>query len=163
MNSCNRYWQHTDFLPIDMVVAYWCEKSGFGLMHCKEAKIGAIVSACERKKIKYGRSDGKTFDDSPQELASMGVLTVNRKSFDKWVTDNFEDESPIPKILSSTERTTLLVIIAALCVKSGISHHERGAAAQIARLTQNGEASVSEDAISKILKKLPDAIRNRMK
>lgn len=69
------------------------------------------------------------------------------------------------KPLATTERNTLLTIIAALCdnSKPKILHQERGAAAQIARLTEASETPVSEDAISKALKKIPDALERRMK
>lgn len=65
--------------------------------------------------------------------------------------------------LATTERNTLLTIIAALCDYSKIEHQGRGAAAQIARLTEASEARVSEDAISKALKKIPIALESRMK
>lgn len=67
------------------------------------------------------------------------------------------------KPLSTTERATLLTIIAALCEYSGIKYQERGTAARIARLTEASGAPVSEDAISKALKKIPNALEARMK
>ena len=65
--------------------------------------------------------------------------------------------------LATTERNTLLTIIAALCDYSKIEHQGRGAAAQIARLTEASEARVSEDAVGKALKKIPNALESRMK
>ena len=68
-------------------------------------------------------------------------------------------EANLPeKPLATTERTTLLNIIAALCDYSKIKYQERGASAQIARLTEASGAPVSEDAISKALKKIPNAM-----
>lgn len=69
----------------------------------------------------------------------------------------------VDKELTATERTTLLTIIAALCDYSKIKHQERGAAAQIAKLTDEIGASVSDDAIGKALKKIPSALETRMK
>ncbi len=75
---------------------------------------------------------------------------------------NGDQEKP-EKLLSSVERTSLLTVIAALCDYSKIKYQERGAAAQIARLTEASGTPVSEDAISKALKKIPSALEARMK
>ena len=115
MNDCARYWAYSDELPIDQVVTYWCEKSGFSAEHCKAGKRAAIIKACNDQAIKYGRSDGKTFQDSVEILAGQGILTIERKSFDIWVTENFEDESPLPeRPLERRERDGLLNIIGGL-------------------------------------------------
>lgn len=76
---------------------------------------------------------------------------------------NNDQEKKPEKLLSSTERTSLLTIIGSLCDYSKIKYQERGAAAQIARLTEASGTPVSEDAISKALKKIPDALEARMK
>ncbi len=65
--------------------------------------------------------------------------------------------------LGTTERSTLLIIIAALCKKSGIEYQERGAASQIAKLTDAIGATVSDDTIRRLLKAIPDALETRMK
>ena len=67
------------------------------------------------------------------------------------------------KPLAATERNTLLTIIAALCDYSAIKHQERGAASQIARLTDGVGASVSSDTVKRALEKIPDALESRMK
>lgn len=69
----------------------------------------------------------------------------------------------IDKPLLATERTTLLTIIAALCDYSAINHKERGAATQIAKMTEEIGAPVSDDAIREALKKISNAIESRMK
>jgi hypothetical protein len=72
-------------------------------------------------------------------------------------------EKPTEKPLTTTERNTLLSIIAALCDYSDIKPQERGAAAQIARLTEEVRAPVTDDTIRRILAKIPDALESRMK
>ena len=67
------------------------------------------------------------------------------------------------KHLTTNERNTLLIIIAALCEYSDIKHQDRGAAKQIADLTDEIKASVTDDTIRKILAKIPDAMEARMK
>lgn len=65
--------------------------------------------------------------------------------------------------LSTTERNSLLTIIAALCDYSGIPHQKRGAASQIAKLTEEIGASVSADTVKRVLEKIPDALNSRTK
>lgn len=72
---------------------------------------------------------------------------------------NTTEEKPI----FTTERNTLLTIIAALCDYSAIKYQERGAASQIANLTQEIGAAVTDDTIRKVLAKIPEALETRMK
>ena len=67
------------------------------------------------------------------------------------------------KPISTTERNTLLTIIAALCDYSAINPNDRGAASQIAKLTEEVGATVSDDTVRRWLKAIPDALATRMK
>jgi len=67
------------------------------------------------------------------------------------------------KPLMTTERNTLLTIIAALCDYSAIKPDDRGAANQIAKLTEEIGATVSDDTVRRWLKAIPDALETRMK
>lgn len=67
------------------------------------------------------------------------------------------------KPMTTTERNTLLTIIAALCDYSAIDSAGRGAAGQIAKLTEKLGATVTDDTIRKVLAKIPDALESRMK
>lgn len=67
------------------------------------------------------------------------------------------------KPLATTQRNTLLTIIAALCDYSAIKIDDRGAASQIAKLTEDIGATVSDDTVRRLLKMIPDAIASRMK
>lgn len=67
------------------------------------------------------------------------------------------------KPLTTTERNTLLTIIAALCDYSAIKIEERGTVSQIAKLTEEIGAAVSDDTVRRWLKAIPDALETRMK
>jgi len=71
--------------------------------------------------------------------------------------------APLEKMLTTTERNTLLTIIAALCDYSAIKHQERGAAGLIAKMAEEIGAPVTDDTIRKTLAKIPDALEARMK
>ena len=67
------------------------------------------------------------------------------------------------KPLLTTERNSLLTIIASLCDYSAIEHQGRGAASQIAKLTEELGAAVSVDTVRRTLAKIPDALETRLK
>lgn len=67
------------------------------------------------------------------------------------------------KPFSTTEKTTLLVVIAAMCKHAEIDYSERGSAQRIREMTEELGASVTDDTIRKILAKIPDAMERRMK
>ena len=81
---------------------------------------------------------------------------------------SFEQSSngePIPseKPIAASERNSLLTIIAALCDYSGINLKNRGTACQIAKLTEEFGAPVSDDTMRRTLAKIPEALGVRMK
>ncbi len=108
-------------------------------------------------------------------------LDGNKRSPSEWIACYlespdakplpFDDPTPAPndtsasleKPVATRERNTLLLIIAALCDYSAIRHQERGAARQIARMTEEIGAPVSEDTVLRHLGKIPDAIESREK
>lgn len=63
--------------------------------------------------------------------------------------------------LSTTERNTLLVLIAALSKQCGIAHEDRASASTISRLVDSLGASVSAETIRKHLDMIPDALARR--
>lgn len=69
----------------------------------------------------------------------------------------------VDNALTTTERNTLLIVIAALCDYSAIDPKARGAAQQIAELTDEIGVSVTDDTIRKVLSKIPDALESRKK
>lgn len=65
--------------------------------------------------------------------------------------------------LNANERNSLLVIIATLCDYSNIKINERGAAAQIAKMTDKLGSPVSADTIGRVIGKISDALESRKK
>lgn len=96
-------------------------------------------------------------------LPEDGVIVVRTKSlreFEQSLTAaRVEPEKPV----TSTERDSLLTIIAALCDYSAIDPKGRGVARQIAKLTEEIGAPVSDDTVRRALAKMRDALETRMK
>lgn len=67
------------------------------------------------------------------------------------------------KPLGKRERDTLLTIIAAFCKYEGWDVQGRGTATNIAKLTEDLGAPVTDDTIRKVLGQIPDALDTRMK
>jgi len=96
-------------------------------------------------------------------LPHDSVLVVRSEAL--WELEESMNEAPssAERSLTTTERNTLLVIIAALCNYSAIKPQERGAATQIAKLTEEIGATVTDDTVRTALAKIPDALETRRK
>ncbi len=69
-----------EWLRLSDILNDWCKLD----QSCKEIKKLAILGACERQEIEYGRNDGKCFDDPVNELYGRGLLIINKRSFNQW-------------------------------------------------------------------------------
>jgi hypothetical protein len=96
-------------------------------------------------------------------LPKDGVLVVRTDALRKLEQSIIGAPASVDKPMTTTERNTLLTIIAALCDYSAIKPGDRGAASQIAKLTEDIAATVTDDTIRKVLAKIPDALEARMK
>lgn len=67
------------------------------------------------------------------------------------------------KPLTTTERNTLLTIIAALCDDSVINPSDRSSASLIAKMTEDFGAPVTDETVRNVLSKIPDALQSRMR
>lgn len=67
------------------------------------------------------------------------------------------------KQLSTTERNSLLTIIAALCYHCKIDPKAWGTTAEITRMTEEIGAPLSADNVGRKLKEIPEALESRMK
>lgn len=88
------------------------------------------------------------------------VRTDALRDFEQSVNETPETSE---KPLTTTERNTLLTIIAALCDYSAVDPAARGSAGQIAGMTAELGAAVTDDTIRKVLLKIPNAVERRMK
>lgn len=95
----------------------------------------------------------------PQD-AVLVVRTAALREFEQTVNDT---PAQAEKPMATTERNTLLTIIAALCDYSAIDPAGRGAAGQLAKMSEEVGAPVTDDTIRKVLAKIPDALESRKK
>ena len=96
--TCDHYWEHADWLPPWYILDRWCQRDD----RCRQAKYEALLSACERGEVQYGRRDGKDFDDPVRELAERRILIVERASFDAWAI-RLDGYSPLAGPLRSMQ------------------------------------------------------------
>ena len=88
--DCTPYWDEADWLLPLYILERWCR----GDEVCMQAKLQAMLSACERGEVNFRRSDGKTFADPIHELFKRGKLLIERKSFNQWCI-KLEGKSPL--------------------------------------------------------------------
>ncbi len=108
-DDCSKYWNLTEFLPLDTVIDYWCSDS----QQCRDAKKFALIHALQNREVGYIRKDGKTFDDDIAELVGRGNILIHKESFDAWA-EQFRDSDEDVPILHTKERNNLYTLIGAL-------------------------------------------------
>ena len=96
-------------------------------------------------------------------LPADSVLVVRTDALREFEETLNNTASTTEKPLSSTERNTLLTIIAALCDHTRINYTDHGTGAQFARMTEKIGAPVDQDTINKKLKLIQNALETRMK
>lgn len=99
---CDPYWKEANWLPPWYILERWCQRDEV----CMQAKLQALLSACERGDIQYRRSDGKTYDDPAHELSRRGKLLIQRQSFNRWCTA-LEGKTPLSSGTPSTPAPTV--------------------------------------------------------
>jgi hypothetical protein len=95
-------------------------------------------------------------------LPKDAVLVVRTEELRRFEL-SLSDESKLEKPLNTTERNTLLTIIAAMCKYESIDPKDRGTTSEIVRMTEDLGAPLSDDTIRSVLKKIPNAIESRTK
>jgi hypothetical protein len=154
MTNCNDYWQHADYLPLDLVITYWCEQSGFDKSHCREAKKAAILAGITSGLIKYKRSDGKPFQDDIYILAASNLLLIERDSFNAWATQ-FENAPIGDKPLGTTERTYLLRLVIGMAI-DGYGYDPQAKKSDVTKVVADAISArgmdMTDDTVRKYLK-----------
>lgn len=172
------YWKKKLTISLDQVAALLCGINPFALEESFEAflfdsKNKDIVSAEKKREIE----NVKTMLDDQIEphhhynslMKWKSLLNGRGIPFPEWLNSLRIEEAindapaSVEKPLATNERNTLLTIIAALCDFSAIKYQERGAASQIAQMTEKIGGVVTDDTIRKVLAKIPDALETRMK
>lgn len=138
-----------------------------------ERPINTVESAIRDRMIDYYRElDALKHALVQGEIKATGVYPmewwiefwrVRGISIAIGVPEAAKGSTGIDKPLQTTERRTLLTIIAALCDYSAIDPKERGAAVQIEKMTEEIGARVSKDTVRRILLQIPEAVESRMK
>jgi hypothetical protein len=100
------------------------------------------------------------YDAPLPEDGMLIIRTEALRKFEKIITD---EPASAEKPLVETERSTLLTIIAGLCDYSDIKYQDRGVAVQIAKMTEEIGAAISDDAVRKAIAKIPNALETRKK
>jgi hypothetical protein len=109
-----------------------------------------------------------------EQVHEFGDQRFSRGELHRWISaNNFKSEYQFAtmevmpalaeKPLTTTERNSLLTIIAALCDYSDIKHQGRGVAVQIAKMTVEIGAPVTDDTVREVLAKIPGALDARTK
>lgn len=120
-----------------------------------------IFLAEAKKKRKAGRDSENYYP--AHGLPRDSVMVVRTDALREFEQSIATEPAQTDKPLNTTERNTLLIVIAALCNYSAIDPKARGAAGQIASMTVDLDAAVTDDTIRKILEKIPNAVETRMK
>lgn len=107
--------------------------------------------------------DSVNLYDPALELPEDGILVVRTAALQEFVEAMNSTPVSEEKPIGTTERNSLLIIIAALCDYSDIDLEKRGTAAQIEQMTEEIGAKVDEDTVYKVLKKITDALEARRK
>ena len=122
---------------------------------------------CNSEEQKKSRAKKSLYDPdnyfTAGGLPEDGVIVVRTtmlREFEQAINDK---PASTEKPLTTTERNTLLTVIAALCDYSAIDPKARGAAQQIANLTQEIGAAITDDTIRNVLAKIPSAVEARKK
>lgn len=100
---------------------------------------------------------------SADELRSLFKSEVMRKLQPSDQPEEFRKSkgANVDRPIATKGRRTMLVVIAALCEKSGIDFKGHGIAKVISGLTHNIGAPVEDDAIRDLLKDIPEALKSR--
>lgn len=110
-------------------------------------------------KVKKSQTDEQNYYPSGG-LPSEGVLVVRTKAIMDFLNSL---EEGVEKLLSTKERHTMLVIIAALCKEANIDYSQRGIASAIQHLTENIGSPITDDTIRSVLKQINEAVDIRSK
>lgn len=148
--------RHTD-LREWMAKHYPDQKPAF-LFDEIERKTHAAINADSFRTLQADRDALKARIDKAEEWAKTIIAEKNALLGERDLL-----RAMVDKGLTATERKTLLTIIAALCDYSAIKPDDRGAANQIAKMTEEIGATVSDDTVRRWLKLIPDALATRMK
>lgn len=154
-----KYWEHVRWIPINILVDQWCRVDSV----YKEAKIMAILSACERGELKYCRPADQRCKEPINELYDRNVLLIEKSSFLTWVVQ-FDDASSAEDRITAREKNNLYAIIGGLLFLLLSDKKTRRNQSRIINELTDVFGNVEPFSKSGLEKKMPeikDALRNK--
>lgn len=137
----------------DDVIAEWMETNDEA-SYCV-SEMALAYRSLERKALR--NSDGG-------HAALIHSLRVENESLKRRLEAVEKGgQERVDRPITTRQRRTLLTIISALCDYSAIKPNERGAAGQIAAMTDEIGASITAETIAGLLKEIPEALETRIK
>jgi hypothetical protein len=123
----------------------------------------ADAVAADRASLRLGHLESRHPAGTPGAnaeglRAELRQQRLHIAHLEKQLADARRGGRPADKPLSTRERRTLLVLVAALCKRAGIDPAARGASIAIASATAELGVTVSDDTIRPLLRLIPDAI-----
>ncbi len=101
-------------------------------------------------------------NDDHLALEDVGYQFVIRTSEITRFAQSLEDAAH-EKALTTNEKYSLLVLVAALCKEANVDYGQRGIATSLVAMTELIGAPITDDTVRKILKQIPQAIESRSK
>lgn len=138
----------------EVLSSYWW-KTENGELNPRYHNGERIISIAIRK-LDAVRILGMELPDEGQNLSKQ-THTIIPAAADTLL----ESTDLLEKSLGTKERSSLLVIIAALCNYSDIDYTKRGVPGQIARLTDEIGSPITDDTVRTVLAQIPEALHSR--
>jgi hypothetical protein len=131
----------------------------------EEAKAIRAKHKEERNKYLKNRLDAPNENDyyPAGGIPKDAVLVVRTDAMLSFLQAINEEPSKSQKPLSTKERNTLLVLLAALCKEGKIDYKKPGMAAAVAKMTENIGSPISDDTIRNVFKQIDEALDARNK
>lgn len=148
--------RHTDLR--EWMTKYYPDQKPEFLFDEIERKTHAAINADSFLALQADLSATRAEIEKANELAA-GIIEER----DALLGERNSLRAMVDKSITTTERNTLLIIIAALCDHAAIKHQERGMAPRIMEMTDKIGAHLDDQTILNALKKIPTALETRMK
>ena len=114
--------------------------------------------------------DGEDLEDarlleSAELLLAYKEVVIENQKLKKELKNNMlsQKHNKADRPLTTRQRKTFLIIIAAFCSSAKIDPKARGASQRIKELTESLGAPVDDETIRTLLNEIPDALEDRMK
>lgn len=115
----------------------------------------------------FKKGDVLTENSNASSTDSADLLDLSSAEIERLQKENSIFQEKLTELqdkpLGVHARNSYLIIISALCNYSDIKIAERGAATEIAKMTEEIGAPVSDDTVRRILSQMPDALASRKK